>query len=40
VSRALHHLDLWVDDVEVVEGEWGGAAPTHHGVVAGTTRGV
>jgi hypothetical protein len=23
VPRALHHLDLWVDDVATAEGEWG-----------------
>ena len=23
MPRALHHLDLWVDDVAVAEGEWG-----------------
>lgn len=22
-TRALHHLDLWVDDVDRAEGEWG-----------------
>ena len=23
MTRALHHLDLWVDDVATAEGEWG-----------------
>lgn len=23
MPRALHHLDLWVDDVATAEGEWG-----------------
>jgi hypothetical protein len=23
VPRALHHVDLWVDDVATAEGEWG-----------------
>ncbi|SEC52233.1 hypothetical protein SAMN04489844_2452 [Nocardioides exalbidus] len=23
MARALHHLDLWVDDVATAEGEWG-----------------
>lgn len=23
MPRALHHLDLWVDDVGTAEGEWG-----------------
>ena len=23
MTRALHHLDLWVDDVETAEQEWG-----------------
>ena len=23
MCRALHHLDLWVDDVATAEGEWG-----------------
>lgn len=23
MTRALHHLDLWVDDVVTAEGEWG-----------------
>jgi hypothetical protein len=32
VPRALHHLDLWVDDVATAEGEWGGEhSPDQHG---------
>ncbi len=23
MTRALHHLDLWIDDVATAEGEWG-----------------